>query len=501
MHTYVIIELYDCRDLNIDDFSNYLEYICNHETFKMNESNVYQLVKVYKKFKCEDIKKMIMRWIKDKDSILHHVLLIELFDEQNYSDLNSLLKASIKQNFNKLYNVHAFDGINYYGLIEIFDTGFIKSSNQEEICIIFNRWVEYGFNDRHQYWQELLDKIDFSQLSKSFINKELIENPKLNDVQGLAHYLLALSFNTNFAKSNKIVENVFLVGGIGNNSKRILNYDVETETVSEFGTLQFERSRACSELVGTKLIVIGGKATKKMETFDVITKRSVVLETEIDDINYAFSTSKYNHQIWAFGGWVNDKDTDVVQCFDFEKMIWLDQKALPVISCGHSSVIINNIIYVTPGSTENTSMLRYDPRIKNWEKLAEIPMKRQNAAVCLNDNNIIYCGGTYEEGEKWINRDNCDIYEVNANKWRSTTPLPIMCSGNKSVELSTEIISLGGFSNGKKSISKNIPRPDKWVNDLKCPQTMTTEFLNIKKNKKLIILSSFDHLWIMGPAR
>uniref|UniRef100_A0AC35TZY4 Kelch-like protein 5 n=1 Tax=Rhabditophanes sp. KR3021 TaxID=114890 RepID=A0AC35TZY4_9BILA len=99
-------------------------------------------------------------------------------------------------------------------------------------------------------------------------------------------------------------------------------------------------------------------------------------------------------------------------------MIWLGQKALPVISCDHSSVVIDNIIYVTPGSV---LMIRYDPRIKTWEKLAEIPMKRQHAAVCLNDNNIMYCGGTYKEGGKWISKDNCDIYEVNASKWRSTT--------------------------------------------------------------------------------
>lgn len=76
--------VYDCVDLNIGDFSNYLEYICNHKTFKINESNFCQLANVYKQFKCKDIKKMIMKWIKDKDSILDHVLLFELFDEQNY---------------------------------------------------------------------------------------------------------------------------------------------------------------------------------------------------------------------------------------------------------------------------------------------------------------------------------------------------------------------------------------------------------------------------------
>uniref|UniRef100_A0AC35UAF3 Kelch repeat protein n=1 Tax=Rhabditophanes sp. KR3021 TaxID=114890 RepID=A0AC35UAF3_9BILA len=186
---------------------------------------------------------------------------------------------------------------------------------------------------------------------------------------------------------------------------------------------------------------------EKMIWFDIVTKRSVVLETEMDSFKQSFSTAKYNGKIWTFGGYVNDKSTDIVQSFDFEKMIWLNQKALPVTSCDHSSVVIDNIIYVTPGSTGNTNMFRYDPRIKDWEKLAEIPIKRQNSAVCLNDNNIMFCGGVYQEGEKWTKKDNCDIYEINANKWQSTTPLPITCSGNRSVELSTEIISFGGSSN------------------------------------------------------
>uniref|UniRef100_A0AC35U2M7 Galactose oxidase n=1 Tax=Rhabditophanes sp. KR3021 TaxID=114890 RepID=A0AC35U2M7_9BILA len=132
----------------------------------------------------------------------------------------------------------------------------------------------------------------------------------------------------------------------------------------------------------------------------------------MDNINNAFSTSKYNDQIWAFGGWVNDNAVNIVQSFDFEKMIWLNQKALPVASCDDSSVVIDNVIYVTPGSIKNKSMLRYDSRIKNWEKLAEIPIKRQGAAVCLNDSNIMYCGGGYKEGGKWITKDNFENVKV-----------------------------------------------------------------------------------------
>uniref|UniRef100_A0AC35UCX2 Kelch repeat protein n=1 Tax=Rhabditophanes sp. KR3021 TaxID=114890 RepID=A0AC35UCX2_9BILA len=191
----------------------------------------------------------------------------------------------------------------------------------------------------------------------------------------------------------------------------------------------------------------GSIKNKSMLRFDVITRESVVLETEIDNINYAFSTSKYDGQIWTFGGCVNGKIVDIVQSFDFEKMIWLEQKALPFVSSYHSSVVINNVIYVTPGNSRNKNMFRYDPRIKTWEKLAEIPIKKQNAAVCLNGNNIMYCGGMYNEGEKWISNDNCEIYEVKANKWRTTTSLPVTCWGNRSVELSTEIISFGGYSN------------------------------------------------------
>uniref|UniRef100_A0AC35U2S8 Recep_L_domain domain-containing protein n=1 Tax=Rhabditophanes sp. KR3021 TaxID=114890 RepID=A0AC35U2S8_9BILA len=102
--------------------------------------------------------------------------------------------------------IHAFDCINFYGLVEIFEGNFLKFNDQEKI---------YG-------------------------------------VPGFALYLRNLLFDTDFANSIKSVKNAFLIGGDGNNKKRVLNYGTETKAFNEMGALQFDRRRACSELLEFK---------------------------------------------------------------------------------------------------------------------------------------------------------------------------------------------------------------------------------------------------------
>uniref|UniRef100_A0AC35TU66 BTB domain-containing protein n=1 Tax=Rhabditophanes sp. KR3021 TaxID=114890 RepID=A0AC35TU66_9BILA len=399
-------ESYQCPKLTLEDVNTYLGYVFNYESFKIEENNLYQLLNSYHEFKCEDMK--------------------------------------------KLYDARAFEAADYNTLLEIFDVDFIKQNNQKQICRVFNRWVEYDFAERKVFWKELLHKLDFTRLSKMFVKSELIENPQLKAVPEIPFYLLESTYLKKTVKSINDIENIFLVGGSCKGGTCILNYDIQDKKIEEFGNLKFERNSAAAELFDNKLIVFGGYQSKKMETFDLVTKKSEVLDSEIDEIKTWFSTIKLNEQIWSFGGWINDKEgTNIVQSYDFEKMTWFTKKPLPVNSCGHSSVMIDNVVYITPGSVNNGNVHRCDARVKTWETLAEIAIKRQNAAVSLLDNNILYTGGIYHSNKKWLDKNFCDIYDVRANKWRSTLELPVAHRGNKTFEFAKEILAFGGYSNDK----------------------------------------------------
>uniref|UniRef100_A0AC35UES7 Kelch repeat protein n=1 Tax=Rhabditophanes sp. KR3021 TaxID=114890 RepID=A0AC35UES7_9BILA len=172
---------------------------------------------------------------------------------------------------------------------------------------------------------------------------------------------------------------------------------------------------------------------------------------EIDQLRTDFATTNLNNKIWMIGGLANNKISNIVQSFDSEKMQWFDEQSLPITMCGHSAVSIpsENSIYVTPGCFNADNMRRYDPRVKGWQTLAEIPMKRQGAGVCLLDKNIVYCGGTKKEDSNWTYRNNCHIYDVSANKWIETITMPIGMCNFKAINLAKEILIFGGLTDGK----------------------------------------------------
>ena len=93
----------------------------------------------------------------------------------------------------------------------------------------------------------------------------------------------------------------------------------------------------------------------------------------------------------------------------------------------------------------------------NWERITEIPTKRNGFATAVVDNEIYLIGGTLFENLKWkpgkirkgpYGLSTVEVYDPQTNTWQRVADMPTLRHGAKAAVVNGIIYVFGGY-NGK----------------------------------------------------
>lgn len=213
-----------------------------------------------------------------------------------------------------------------------------------------------------------------------------------------------------------------------------------------------------------KLILVGGRGVKPVESFDPKTNRwTKLIETPVE--MHHFQAVTFKDEVWVLGaftgGYPHETPIPHVYIFNPEKNEWRVGPEIPADRRrGAAGVFVHkNKIYMVCGIQDGhwdghvAWLDEYDPKTNTWKKLADAPHVRDHVqAVVINDK-IYVAGGrrsTAKIGQVLnLTEGAVDIYDFKTGQWNTlpeSANLPTLRAGNASVVLDGKLLVIGGES-------------------------------------------------------
>ena len=243
----------------------------------------------------------------------------------------------------------------------------------------------------------------------------------------------------------------------------ILGSAQKWQTLETEGSCTNRHENALAAVKG-KLILLGGRGMKPVESFDPKTKRWTKLaETPIE--MHHFQAVTYKDEVWVLGaftgGYPHETPIPHIYIFNPEQKEWRVGPEIPADRRrGAAGVFVHrDKIYVVCGIQDGhwdghvAWLDEYDPAKNTWKKLADAPHVRDHVQAVVIDNKIYVAGGrrsTAKIGQVLnLTEGAVDVYDFKTNAW-TTLPqasnLPTLRAGNASVVLDNKLLVIGGES-------------------------------------------------------
>ena len=169
----------------------------------------------------------------------------------------------------------------------------------------------------------------------------------------------------------------------------------------------------------------------------------------------------YENNVCAIGGKTTEDVTGAVECFDIPSNTWTTLASKPTPVQYASAVLIGGLIYVPGGqlaSGEVTNVLEiYNPRQDTWSQGTALPMKVSAYAMVAYEGRLFLFGGW--DGKKYLR--SVFEYDPTLKTWRSLPDMPTARGFQGAAVAGQKIFVIGGFDGKKALVVNEIFLPDK----------------------------------------
>ena len=216
--------------------------------------------------------------------------------------------------------------------------------------------------------------------------------------------------------------------------------------------------------VKNKLILVGGRGIKPVESFDLKTRKWAKLAEAPLEMHH-FQAVTYNNEVWVLGaftgGYPHESPIPHIYIFNLEKNEWRVGPEIPADRRrgAAGAFVYKDKIYLVCGIQDGhwdghvNWLDQYDPKTNQWRQLPDAPHKRDHLQAVVMDDKIYVAGGrrsTARIGQVLnLTEPAVDIYDFKTNEW-TTLPesnnLPTQRAGNSCVVLDKKVIVIGGES-------------------------------------------------------
>lgn len=242
-----------------------------------------------------------------------------------------------------------------------------------------------------------------------------------------------------------------------------VTYAQQWQQVKHENSCTNRHENALAEVKG-KLILLGGRGVKPVESFDPKTNRwTRLIETPIE--MHHFQAVTYKDEVWVLGAFTGayPHETPIpnIYIFNPDKNQWRVGPEIPLERRrGAAGVFVHkDKIYMVCGIQDghwdgHVGWLdEYDPRKDTWRKLPDAPHVRDHVQAAVIDNKIYVAGGRRSTAKIQqvlnLTEGAVDVYDFRSNEWTTlpeSSNLPTLRAGNASVVLDNKLLVIGGES-------------------------------------------------------
>ncbi|MEO5600266.1 MAG: kelch repeat-containing protein [Cyclobacteriaceae bacterium] len=219
--------------------------------------------------------------------------------------------------------------------------------------------------------------------------------------------------------------------------------------------------------VKNKLVLVGGRGIKAVESFDLKSKTwTKHAETPIE--MHHFQAVAYNNELWVLGAFTGryPHETPIpnIYIFNLEKNEWRMGPEIPEDRRrGAAGVFVHNHkVYIICGIQDghwdgHVSWLdEFDPRTNQWKKLPDAPHQRDHLHAAVIDDKVYLAGGrrsTAKIGQVLnLTESAVDVFDLKTNRWTTLSEsnnIPTKRAGAASVALGKKLLVIGGESDAQ----------------------------------------------------
>lgn len=244
-------------------------------------------------------------------------------------------------------------------------------------------------------------------------------------------------------------------------SSTVAAQDWQTVETTNTCTKRHENSLTA---VGGKLIVLGGRGDRPVESFDPRTRKWTRLADAPMEMHH-FQAITYNNEVWVLGaftgGFPHETPIPDIYIFNPTKKEWRKGPQIPEDRRrgAAGAFVYKNKIYLVCGIQDGhwdghvAWLDEYDPKTDTWKKLPDAPRARDHVQAVVTDDKIYVAGGRTSTARIGNVLETTlapvDVYDFKTGKW-TTLPesldIPTQRAGNATVVLDKKVIVIGGES-------------------------------------------------------
>jgi len=164
------------------------------------------------------------------------------------------------------------------------------------------------------------------------------------------------------------------------------------------------------------------------------------------------SVAILNNIIYVIGGFTNNGVADLVDVWNPETKKWSHIPPLPR-PLHHTTVsAINGKLYVIGGFasgmwTPVNTNYEYDPKVKKWANKTPMPTKRGAHAAAVIDGKIYVVGGANRKRFNLINTAALEVYDPIKDVWKKLAPIPTPRDHLTASSFDEKLYAIGGRIN------------------------------------------------------
>lgn len=236
--------------------------------------------------------------------------------------------------------------------------------------------------------------------------------------------------------------------------------------------------------VKDKLILLGGRGLKPVESFDLKTGAWTKLADSPIEMHH-FQAVAYNNEVWVLGaftgGYPHETPIPNIHIFNPEKKEWRIGPEIPADRRrGAAAVFVyKNKVYIACGIQDGhwdghvAWFDEYDPKTNQWKKLPDAPHVRDHVQAAVIGDRVYVAGGRRSTAR--INQvlnlteGAVDIFDFKTGKWTTleeSLNLPTQRAGNACVAFDNKLLVIGGESGEQVPAHREVeafnPRTLKW---------------------------------------
>ena len=446
-------------------------------TISINHHNVSSILEQAHLFKLNEVIQFCFDYLKEKISCENCFTVLAQAKLYGNSSLECVVTNFINNNFQHIINTSSFKQLNKPDLLDCLLRSTEASIPASVLYKAAVSWTKYDVESRSKCFHELLNLIDFEQLSFDFlqtfvVSEKLVQND-LICMQFVFKYLRS-------AYDQHKEENVSALISLGGEEKPKAVFQIDIgykKKTSEFPDLPIPLFGHITLLLDDRIYCVGGRIKNndnKIEINDKVWEMSLTKPdlkwnevASMNDKRYVMGAAKFKDcLVVAGGGGVGKSRLSSSKVFIPQLNVWQTITAMNQARSGNALVECKNKLYVIGGwsgsylsSVECISDLKAE-----WKYIAHMNEPRRWLAA-VNCNDAIYAIGGQSGDGKDKTLKSVEKYDPETDEWSFVNNMTIERRAHSAAVMDGKIYVVGGLdtkSNAVQIIECYDPSNDSW---------------------------------------